>query len=121
MRYLMCALVLIGGLVLPEFVGSGGQANATEEEQQRVDNLTNRLYSLSSELHTNAKRADAGKRVNMKILYGKGSARRQRIMETIEAYEKAMVAAGKNPKDARYRAQAKKESMLSLMEPPPCK
>jgi len=120
MRYLMCVLVLIGGLVLPEFVGSGGQANATEEKQ-RLDKLTQRLVSLRIELRRNAARADAGKRVNMKILYGKGSARRQRIMETIEAREKAMVAAGKNPKDARYRAQARKESMLSMMEPPPCK
>ncbi len=116
MRYLMCALVLIGGLVLPEFVGSGGQANATEEEQQRVKILRNRLTEWEFRLEEHVREG-----ANMKILYGKGSARRQRIMETIVAYEKAMVAAGKNPKDARYRAQAKKESMLSLMEPPPCK
>ena len=45
MRYLMCVLVLIGGLVLPEFVGSGGQANATEEKQ-RLDKLTQRLSGL---------------------------------------------------------------------------
>ena len=67
------------------------------------------------------KGARAGNPVNMKILYGKGSARRQRIMETLVAYEKAMIAAGVNPKDARYRAQDRKESMLSMMEPPPCK
>ena len=121
MRYLMCTLILIGGLALPEFVGSGGQANATEEEQQRVKNLRNYLDELRLSLGAAVRGARAGNPVNMKILYGKGSARRQRIMETIEAYQKAMVAAGINPKDARYRAQAGKESMLSLMEPPPCK
>ncbi len=116
----MCFLVLIGGLALPEFVGSGGQANATEK-QQRVKILSNQLNELRFELYTAANNARAGGPTNMKILYGKGSARRQKIMETIEAYEKAMVAAGVNPKDARYRAQAGKESMLSRMEPPPCK
>lgn len=116
MRYLMCVLVLIGGLTLPEFVGSGGQANAAEEEEQRVKVLKNRLNELSFQLH-DALRWNR----NMKILYGKGSARRQRIMETLVAYEKALIAAGVNPKDARYRAQARKESMLSMMEPPPCK
>ncbi len=121
MRYLMCALVLIGGLVLPEFVGSGGQANATEEEQQRVKILRNRLNEMFFSLQAAAMNARAGGPTNMKILYGKGSARRQKIMETIEEYEKAMVAAGVNPKDARYRAQAYKESMLSLFGPPPCK
>ena len=121
MRYLMCTLILIGGLALPEFVGSGGQANATEEEEQRVKILRNRLNELRFALDAAAKNARAGHPTNMKILYGKGSARRQKIMETIEAYEKAMVAAGVNPKDARYRAQDGKESMLSRMEPPPCK
>ncbi len=120
MRYLMCALVLIGGLALPEFVGSGGQANATEK-QQRVKILKNRLSELRFALQGAAMNARKFGHGNMKILYGKGSARRQRIMETIVAYEKAMVAAGVNPKDARYRAQAEKESFLSVMESSPCK
>ena len=116
MRYLMCVLILIGGLTLPEFVGSGGQANATEEEQQRVKILKNRLDELSFDLRW-AVRYNR----NMKILYGKGSARRKLMMETVEAYERALVATGVDPKKARYHAQLKRESMLSRMEPPPCK
>ena len=116
MRYLICVLVLIGGLALPEFVGSAGQAASTEEEEQRVKILKKRLDELSFDLRW-AVRYNR----NMKILYGQGSARRQMIIETVEAYERALVATGLDPKKARYHAQAKKESMLSRMEPLPCK
>lgn len=119
MRYLMCALVLIGGLALIAPADSFGESGQTIS-RQRVQAIDDALNNMSIDIGFDAMRARKGM-VNMKILYGKGSARRKLMMEQIVAYEDAMVGAGINLKDARLRAQAKKESLSSRMEPPPCK